>query len=69
MKIIQNKYILIGFLMTGFTSLADTNPPAPASTPVGPGLPIDNNIYFLLLIGVVFSFLFLKKYSISNKKD
>ena len=54
--------------MTGFISLAGTNPPAPAGTPVGPGFPIDNNIYFLLLFGVVFSFLFLKKYSNSNKK-
>ncbi len=45
-----------------------TNPPAPAGPPVGPGLPLDSNLYLLFLLGVIFSFIFFRNYIKSGNK-
>jgi hypothetical protein len=67
MRIVPNWFINIlgGFILilSSATALAQgsNNPPPP--TPPPPGTPIDNWIYLLLVIGVLFAF-----YKFNNKK-
>ena len=54
---IQNKKIIasILFLLISFVSVAQTmSGPPPPGPPTPPGLPVDNGIYVLLAIGLVY---------------
>ncbi len=43
-------------------------PPPPAGTPPPPGFPVDGSLFLMVLFGIIFSFIFLKKYSTLSKK-
>lgn len=69
MKFTPNNFFIISFLMVGFSGMAKQSPPPPpAGPPLPPGFPIDGSLFLMVLLGVVFSFVFLKKYSSLNKK-
>ncbi|WP_281336988.1 hypothetical protein [Flavobacterium eburneipallidum] len=61
-------FVLIAlFFFTG-SIIAAPNPPSPKKIPPPPpGLPIDENIYFLILIALIFSFYSILKYQIKTK--
>ncbi|WP_339839802.1 hypothetical protein [uncultured Flavobacterium sp.] len=55
--------------MVGFSGMAKQSPPPPpAGTPPPPGFPVDGSLFLMVLFGIIFSFIFLKKYSTLSKK-
>jgi hypothetical protein len=68
MKLSSRFFLLLSFLMVGFSGMAKQSPPPPASgAPLPPGFPVDGSLILAVLFGVVFSFIFLKKHSTLNK--
>ena len=63
MKIVPNRVfiILIVFLMQATAVFARTNPPQPRRAPVGPGLPLDGEIFLFALFSVCFGIYKLHK--------
>lgn len=69
MKLTPNKFIILTSLMLGFSSFAKQGPPPPpAGPPTPPGFPIDTNVYLLVFLGVIFSFIYFRNYIKSGKK-
>ena len=69
MNLTQNKFFIASILMVGFSGMAKVGPPPPpAGPPTPPGFPIDGSLLLLIVLGIVFSFIFLKKYSTTIKK-
>jgi hypothetical protein len=70
MKLSLRIFFLITFLIVGFSGMAKQGPPPPAAgAPTPPGFPIDGSNFLMVLFGVLFSFVFLKKYLSLNKKS
>lgn len=73
MKNILKKRLLILFLLvSGFVLNAQTPPPPPPESPEGGDIggistPIDNYLYFLFVVGIIFIFYTLKKQSKLNR--
>jgi len=69
MKLAPKKFFTLSLLVLGIGCYAkDTPPPPPAGTPPPPGFPIDNGVFIMIFVGIIFSFLFLKKYINSAEK-
>tara|TARA_R110000850_G_scaffold175976_1_gene301788 strand:- start:34575 stop:34787 length:213 start_codon:yes stop_codon:yes gene_type:complete len=69
MKLTPNNFFLISLLMVCFSATAKQGPPPPpAGPPLPPGFTLDDNLFLMVVFGVIFSFIFLKKYSSFNKK-
>ena len=55
--------------MVCISAQAGSNPPAPQpKVPTPPGASIDANLFVLIFLGVLFAFIFLKKYSNTNNQ-
>ncbi len=70
MKIITIRFYVALVCLMGITSaFAKPNPPAPnfKKPPPPPGLPIDDNIYMLLLIAFLFGIFIIYKNNIKTK--
>ncbi|WP_310560257.1 hypothetical protein [Flavobacterium sp.] len=70
MKIIVNRfYITLIYLLGIFIAFAKPGPPAPnfKRPPPPPGLPIDENILFLLVIALLFGIYIIYKQKINIK--
>ena len=69
MKIILNKFVIVVLVL--FTSVANAqqNPPCPSGDcpPVGPELPIDDNLIILLILGISFGIYSIHRYKIKTK--
>jgi len=70
MKIIANKFFVIMIYLLGVSNaFAAPHPPAPTGRrpPPPPGLPIDENILFLLLIAVVLGIYIINNHNVKTK--
>ena len=70
MKFIANKYLFIlTYLIGTSNTLAKPNPPAPTfkKPPPPPGLPIDENLYVLLVIAVLFGIYIIYRHNLKTK--
>jgi hypothetical protein len=69
MKDLQNKYYFFVFFLFGMLrSFADgVSPPPPAPPPPPPGLAIDENIFVLLSIAILFGIYIIYKNNIKSK--
>jgi len=55
MRIVPNRVVLIlAVLFTSYCGYSANNPPPPSSPPPPPGLPLDGNIFILVLAGLFF---------------
>jgi hypothetical protein len=72
MRLIERFFLTIILFMLGvFNALAD-GPPAPAPTgkktpPPPPGLPIDENIFILMIIAVLFGIYIIYDFKLKTK--
>ena len=78
MKTIVNAFfIVIAFLLGIVDTVAKNNPPAPNSNgkindipdPGGPGLPIDEHLFYLLILAIVFGMYTIYSQSVKAKKQ
>jgi hypothetical protein len=70
MKIIANKFFITTlFLLGSFVLFATPKPPPPnfKKPPPPPGLPIDENLYVLILIAVLFGIYFIYNHNTKAK--
>ncbi|HWS60675.1 MAG TPA: hypothetical protein VN182_07065 [Flavobacterium sp.] len=70
MKIIANKFLITLICLLGISNLfAKPHPPTPfKKPPPPPGLSIDENLYILLLIAILFGIYIIYKYTIKIEK-
>jgi hypothetical protein len=71
MKIIVNKFfILIAFLIGFVNAFAGPHPPPPNNgkkPPPPPGLPINDDLYIVLIIALIFGIYVIYKYQLRTK--
>lgn len=73
MKIIRNKFFsLIAFALVGLVTLTGSTPPEPtakmaAKPPPPPGEPIDENIFMLLIVALLFGIYSIHKNQLKAK--
>ena len=70
MKIITNKLFIITICLFGiFNTFAAPHPPPPngKKPPPPPGLPIDDNLFILLIIAVLFGIYIIYKHQLKAK--
>ena len=71
MKFIADKYLFILIYLIGISNtFANPNPPPPTfrrRPPPPPGLPIDENLYVLLVIAVLFGIYIIYRHNLKTK--
>jgi len=67
MKIILNKFLIVVLFLFG--AVVNAQPPCPGGDcpPVGPELPIDDNLIILLILGISFGIYSIHRYKIKTK--
>ncbi len=61
-----NRYLLFLVTLTSSVFAAPSDPPAPTPPPP-PGVPIDNGIIFLLIIGLIYGVYKLRNFKLQSK--
>lgn len=70
MKIIANRfYIICTYLLGIFVAFAAPSPPTPThrAPPTPPSAPIDENMFYLLIIAVAFGLYIIYKHNLKTK--
>jgi len=69
MKIILNKFLIVVLFLFSAVLIAQDDPPCPGGPcpPVGPELPIDDNLIILLILGISFGIYSIHRYKIKTK--
>jgi hypothetical protein len=66
MKLIVNNFLVVAFFLSGV--LVNAQPPCPGCPPEPPDLPINENLIFLVLIGLSLGLYSIYKYKLKTKK-
>ncbi|MFV5687588.1 hypothetical protein ACM55M_03055 [Flavobacterium sp. ZT3R25] len=67
MKVIKKKFFTIILFTLGIFNVLAAGPPAPAPPPPPPGLPIDENIFILMIIAVLFGIYIICSFKLKTK--
>jgi hypothetical protein len=69
MRALQNKFYFLIFFLSGTLSVVAQDPPPPPPPPPPPGLAIDENIFILLSIAILFGVYIIYKNNLKRKSS